>query len=121
MKSLISKIESSNFECEAGSLKLSNDWQDLKKKLGLWVIVKNSQIIQHTEGEGGRNFTVCTNEGEAQSIADRINRERYGGAKFCSVQKYVFNDEVVSCGECKKEAEYFYCEPCLNERVSQGN
>lgn len=83
---LIETIESCNFECAAGPLALSVDWQNLKSAISLFVIVKGGEIVSHTSGKGGWRFLVHTNEAEAQATAEQWNRERYGGRVLCEVR-----------------------------------
>ncbi len=90
---LIEKIESCNFECEAGPLALSEDWATLRKIVDLWMVVierggKTAPIL-HTSGKGGWRFVVYTNKGEAQSMADKFNRENYGGNQICDVRHFI--------------------------------
>jgi len=87
MNDIIEKIESCGFSCEAGPLKMSNDWEALKEKLNLFVIQKRGVLIQHTLGKGGWGYAVFTNKGEAQARADAWNREKYNGAKVCTVAR----------------------------------
>ncbi|MBT4644092.1 MAG: hypothetical protein HOC09_35270 [Deltaproteobacteria bacterium] len=87
MESYIDKIENSDFECEAGPLKMSLDWVMLKKLSDLWIVVKNDENICHTSGNDGYRFTVATNQKEAEWLANLYNKERYGGEKICFAKR----------------------------------
>jgi len=84
---LTAQIELYGYECEAGPLIMCTDWIALKAATDLWVVVKQwageENTVMHTDGKGGWRFMAHTNEAEAQSSADRMNRECYGGQPIC--------------------------------------
>ena len=86
-ESLFDKIERNDFQCVAGPLQMCQQWIELKEKADLWVVVKRGENICHTAGKGGWRFTACTNEAEAQWLADLYNKERYSGEKVCTVSR----------------------------------
>jgi hypothetical protein len=83
---LIEKLESYEFECEAGPLTRCADWDAIKQVVDLWVVVRNGQPIKHTSGNGGWRFTVHTTEEEATATAAEWNRERYNDQPVCTVR-----------------------------------
>ena len=86
MRTCIDIIENCDFECEAGKIKDSSDWANLKKIVDLWIVVKQGKNIRHTSGNGGWRFTACTNKEEAQFLANLYNKEQYGGCEICTVR-----------------------------------
>ena len=84
--SLVKRLVMCGFNCEAGPLDLSEDFKELVRKTDLWVVTKKDQNICHTSGNGGWRFTVCTNKAEAEYLADKYNRENYGGNLICGVK-----------------------------------
>jgi len=84
---LTEKVEAYGFSCEAGPLESCKDWINLKETTDLWVVIKRwagaDKLVCHTDGYGGWRFMAHTNKAEAQSSADRMNRECFGGQKLC--------------------------------------
>ena len=94
METYINKIEKCNFECEAGNITNSQDWIELKGKVDLWVVTKRGQTICHTSGNKGWRFIVCTNQEEAQYLADQYNRDQFDSHKICAVRHLLDTDIV---------------------------
>ena len=88
VKDLTEGVEKCDFRCAGGPLRDSVAWVDLKSKTELWIVVKGGANIMHTAGKKGWRFTACTNEEEAQWLADMYNKERYGGNIVCTVERY---------------------------------
>lgn len=92
-KNIIEKVEICNFNCEAGPLSLCVDWETLKTKVDLWVVVKvwagAESVVMNTTGNGGWRFTVHTNKAEAEATAASINREHYGRNSICQARRWI--------------------------------
>lgn len=86
-------IEKCQYECETGPLENNAGWLVLKKKVNLWIVVKNGSNIMHTSGNGGYRFVVCTCKEEAQWLADLYNREKYGNEPICTVEHLLNTDK----------------------------
>lgn len=80
---IIERIESCSFHCEAGPLEMSRDWEALKAMVSnFYIVVRRGHMPQHTSGYGGWRFVLHTNQAEAEATADRWNRENPWGVPF---------------------------------------